>query len=144
MMSRRPRSASAIVAVKLCGSTSSDGATPPACAVCTRPQPAMSGLRQPGQWEDNRAMTLDQARRIELRRLLADDWRIWRGLRLAALDEAPHAFGSSLADWTGTGGSEDRWRSRLTAVPFNLAAYLRGSEAGMVSGADLGDGTAEL
>ncbi|HKA08978.1 MAG TPA: GNAT family N-acetyltransferase [Candidatus Dormibacteraeota bacterium] len=89
-------------------------------------------------------MTVDQPHRIELRRLLADDWRVWRGLRLAALEEAPHAFGSSLADWTGTGDSEDRWRSRLTAVPFHLAAYLCGSEAGMVSGADLGDGTAEL
>jgi len=89
-------------------------------------------------------MTLDQPRRIELRRLLADDWRIWRGLRLAALDEAPHAFRSTLADWTGARDSEDRWRARLTTVPFNQAAYLDGSEAGMVSGADLGDGTAEL
>ena len=89
-------------------------------------------------------MTVDQPRRIELRRVLADDWRIWRGLRQAALQEAPHAFRSTLADWTGTRDSEDRWRARLATVPFNLAAYLGGSEAGMVSGADLGDGAAEL
>jgi ribosomal protein S18 acetylase RimI-like enzyme len=90
------------------------------------------------------AMTADHLHRIDLRRVLADDWRIWRGLRLAALEEAPHAFRSTLADWTGTCDSEDRWRARLTTVPLNLAAYLGGSEAGMVSGADLGDGAAEL
>lgn len=89
-------------------------------------------------------MTVDQPRRIELRRVLADDWHIWRGLRQAALEEAPYAFRSTLADWTGTGDSEDRWRARLTNVPFNLVAYLGGSGAGMVSGADLGDGAAEL
>jgi len=81
-----------------------------------------------------RTMIADQQQQIELRRLVADDWRIWRRLRQAALEEAPDAFSSSLADWTGPGDSEDRWRARLTAVPFNLAAYLGASEAGMVSG----------
>jgi len=89
-------------------------------------------------------MIADQQQQIELRRLVADDWRIWRRLRQAALEEAPDAFSSSLADWTGPGDSEDRWRARLTAVPFNLAAYLGASEAGMVSAVDLGDGAAEL
>jgi ribosomal protein S18 acetylase RimI-like enzyme len=31
---------------------------------------------------------------IELRELTADDWPLWRELRLAALEEAPYAFGS--------------------------------------------------
>jgi GNAT superfamily N-acetyltransferase len=32
-----------------------------------------------------------------MRRLTADDWQIWRDMRLAALSESPRAFASSLA-----------------------------------------------
>lgn len=70
-----------------------------------------------------------------MRRITADDWRLWRRLRLAALEEASYAFSQQLSDWTGPGDTETRWRSRLTAVPFNVVAYLEGSEAGIVSGA---------
>ncbi|MEU5208690.1 GNAT family N-acetyltransferase [Streptomyces sp. NPDC020742] len=72
---------------------------------------------------------------IELQVLTADDWRTWRTLRLAALAEAPYAFGSTLADWQGAGDREERWRGRL-ALPgsHNLLALLDGEPAGMVSG----------
>ncbi|MGW8375129.1 GNAT family N-acetyltransferase [Streptomyces sp. ODS28] len=46
--------------------------------------------------------------------LTSDDWRRWREVRLAALAEAPYAFGSTLADWQGAGDREERWRARLS------------------------------
>ncbi|MBT2502036.1 N-acetyltransferase [Curtobacterium sp. ISL-83] len=49
---------------------------------------------------------------IELRRVTAADWRTWRPVRLAALAEAPDAFGSTLADWVDA--PEHRWRTRLS------------------------------
>ena len=65
---------------------------------------------------------------IELRVLTPDDWRIWRRIRLAALAEAPYAFGSRLADWQGDGDREERWRARL-GIPgsFNVVAVLDGN-----------------
>ncbi|TQJ37055.1 GNAT family N-acetyltransferase [Streptomyces sp. SLBN-115] len=72
---------------------------------------------------------------IELHVLTVDDWREWRELRLAALAEAPHAFGSTLADWQGDNDREERWRARL-AIPgsCNVLALLDGEPAGMASG----------
>lgn len=72
---------------------------------------------------------------IELRVLAPDDWPIWRELRLAALAEAPYAFGSRLADWQGDGDRAERWRGRLE-IPgsHNLVALLDGRPAGMASG----------
>ncbi|MBV6697746.1 GNAT family N-acetyltransferase [Kitasatospora aureofaciens] len=72
---------------------------------------------------------------LELRRLTSDDWPLWRELRLAALAEAPYAFGSTLADWQGAGDHEDRWRSRLE-IPgaLDLVAVLDGTPAAMASG----------
>ncbi len=49
---------------------------------------------------------------IELRTLSADDWRAWRSVRLAALTDAPGAFGSRLQDWADA--PEERWRERLS------------------------------
>ena len=84
---------------------------------------------------------------IELRVLTPDDWRSWRELRLAALTEAPCAFGSRLSDWQGDGDREERWRGRLS-IPgsHNIIAVLDGEPAGMVSGvpAEDEDGAAEL
>jgi ribosomal protein S18 acetylase RimI-like enzyme len=83
---------------------------------------------------------------IELRVLSPDDWPIWRELRLAALAEAPDAFGSRLADWQGDGDREDRWRARLDLPgSYNLVA-IRGSQpAGMASGVPTTeDGVVEL
>lgn len=70
---------------------------------------------------------------IAIRRLGPDDWSGWRELRLAALAEAPGAFGSTLADWAEAG--EDRWRARL-GIPgsHNVLAVLEGRPVGMASG----------
>ncbi|NMP22823.1 GNAT family N-acetyltransferase [Sulfobacillus harzensis] len=72
---------------------------------------------------------------VQTKVLTPDDWRVWRSLRLAALTEAPAAFGSVLADWQGDGDVEERWRHRLTVVAFNVMADVAGTPAGMVSGA---------
>ncbi|TCO49321.1 ribosomal protein S18 acetylase RimI-like enzyme [Kribbella antiqua] len=79
---------------------------------------------------------------IELRDIGADDWKLWRELRLAALEEAPYAFGSTLEDWADA--SEQRWRDRLnTPGAFQVIAHLDGTPAGMAGGLPM-DGAAEL
>lgn len=82
---------------------------------------------------------------IEYRVLTPDDWPLWRALRLAALADAPTAFGSTLADWTGAGDTEWRWRARLSDVPFNVVLTWHGEPVGMVSAIDSSaDGSVEL
>jgi ribosomal protein S18 acetylase RimI-like enzyme len=72
---------------------------------------------------------------IESRVLTPDDWPLWRTLRLAALAQAPYAFGSKLADWQGEGDKEERWRARL-AIPdsHTVAVFLDGEPTGIGSG----------
>ena len=71
---------------------------------------------------------------IELRRLGVEDWPLWRDVRLRALAEAPHAFGSTLAQWQGD-GLDARWRARLEEVPLHVVAVDdAGSALGQVSG----------
>lgn len=72
---------------------------------------------------------------IEVVNVSPDEWRMWRELRLAALAEAPRAFGSTLAEWSGAGDTEQRWRARLEEVALNLVALCEGEAAGMVSAA---------
>lgn len=83
---------------------------------------------------------------LTMRTLGPDDWPIWRRLRLTALAEAPHAFGSRLSDWQGDGDREERWRSRL-AVPgsYHAVAELDGEPVGMAGGMSTEqDGIVEL
>lgn len=54
-------------------------------------------------------------------------------MRLRALEEAPYAFGSTLADWQGDGDTEQRWRERLSSVALSVIADLDEKPAGMVS-----------
>src|SRR5947208_16562313 len=78
---------------------------------------------------------------IELRVLTPGDWGVWRELRLAALAEAPYAFGSRLSDWTGEGDREERWQARL-AIPgtLNVVPAVDGGATGMARGVPAGDG----
>lgn len=48
-----------------------------------------------------------------------DGWRLWRELRLAALAEAPAAFGPTLEEWSGAADTEQRWRAHLEDVALN-------------------------
>lgn len=81
---------------------------------------------------------------IELRILTPDDWPLWRALRHAALEEAPYAFGSTLADWQGDGDREARWRARLEPPSHNVIACLAGEPVGMASGMPADDDVVEL
>ena len=47
-----------------------------------------------------------------IRRIGPDDWQIFREIRLAALQEAPYAFGSTYEGEVAA--SEESWRHRLT------------------------------
>jgi RimJ/RimL family protein N-acetyltransferase len=77
---------------------------------------------------------------VELRELSADDWPVWRELRLAALAEAPYAFGSRLADWQGDGDREERWRQRLGASgSYHVVALLDARPVGMAGGIPTAD-----
>jgi ribosomal protein S18 acetylase RimI-like enzyme len=81
---------------------------------------------------------------LALRHLQEDDWESFRSVRLAALTEAPYAFGSTVADWSGANDTEDRWRGRLTAVPFNVIASENDLPVGMVSGTSPQEDRVEL
>jgi ribosomal protein S18 acetylase RimI-like enzyme len=71
---------------------------------------------------------------VEVHRLSPDDWRLWRIVRLQALEDAPYAFGTSLSEWQGDGDLERRWRHRLEDVPFNVVAVVDGRPVGQGSG----------
>ena len=57
-----------------------------------------------------------------IRTLHPADWTVYRELRLAALGESPHAFGSTLAEETAR--PDDAWAARLAAPA--LGAYRQG------------------
>jgi RimJ/RimL family protein N-acetyltransferase len=73
---------------------------------------------------------------VAIRPISPDEWPLFRELRLAALEEAPYAFETALADWQGANDTEQRWRRRLTGVPFNAIAYLDDAPGGMASGTE--------
>jgi GNAT superfamily N-acetyltransferase len=50
---------------------------------------------------------------MQVRQIQPDEWRAYRAIRLAALAEAPDAFGSSLAREQAM--PDERWRERTTA-----------------------------
>ena len=88
-------------------------------------------------------MVSSPARGMVLRVVGADDWPVWRELRLASLTDAPEAFWSTLADWSGPNDTEARWRERLSTTPFNLVAEVDGVAVGMVSAGEPWEGGAD-
>lgn len=74
---------------------------------------------------------------IDLVRLGPDDWREFREVRLASLRDTPAAFGARHADWVDA--TEERWRSRLTEVPFTVVARSGTRPVGVVSGTESGE-----
>jgi ribosomal protein S18 acetylase RimI-like enzyme len=76
--------------------------------------------------------------------LHADDWPLWRHLRLQALAESPDMYGSTLAEWTGTGDTEERWRQRFSTVPLNIVVHCDGEPAGIVGAYEQPGGAVEL
>ncbi|KAL7940413.1 acyl-CoA N-acyltransferase [Trichoderma barbatum] len=85
---------------------------------------------------------------IELRTLSADDWEAWRAVRLAALANAPDAFGSGFNDWVNA--TEAQWRNRLS-IPDAIDLVVHevddtGGEraVGMATGVPTGHGGAEI
>jgi ribosomal protein S18 acetylase RimI-like enzyme len=68
-----------------------------------------------------------------VKRILPDEWQVYRQVRLTALAEAPYAFMSTLEREQGFG--EDIWRQRLgspTAATF--LAWRDGEPAGTATG----------
>ena len=49
---------------------------------------------------------------MNIRQIGADDWQVFREIRLAALREAPYAFGSTFE--AEAGAAEERWRRAVT------------------------------
>lgn len=72
----------------------------------------------------------------ELVRIGPENWREFREVRLAALSDAPGAFGSRHADWVDA--SEHRWRARLADVPFTVVARGDHGPVGVASGVTSG------
>jgi GNAT superfamily N-acetyltransferase/ketosteroid isomerase-like protein len=79
---------------------------------------------------------------ISVRAVGVDDWATWRELRLAALADAPDAFGATLQQWRDA--DETRWRERLAAGALHLVADLDDKPAGMVGAVDDPDGGVQL
>jgi ribosomal protein S18 acetylase RimI-like enzyme len=70
---------------------------------------------------------------VMVRRLGPDDWPVWRAVRLAALADAPRAFGSSLDREEAFG--EGEWRQWLDPASGLSAIAMLGEEvAGAVGG----------
>ena len=68
---------------------------------------------------------------VTIVRCAADDWRAYREVRLAALTDAPHAFGSTLARELSL--TEAEWRARLVRGA-TFMAMVADARAGTATG----------
>jgi ribosomal protein S18 acetylase RimI-like enzyme len=80
---------------------------------------------------------------VFVREIAADDWELMRDVRLAALAEAPDAFGSTYAREIAFG--EEQWRGRISDRSVTFFAYTDPVEspAGL-AGVYVEDGVADL
>lgn len=69
---------------------------------------------------------------VELRRIGADDWALWRDVRLKALADAPEAFYSTLERERAY--DEARWREWMTGARVHVVAFDNETPVGLVGG----------
>ena len=75
---------------------------------------------------------------VEVRHVGADDWRVWRGIRLRSLREAPEAFGSTYEHEVGF--AEQDWRDRLGSGGPAVLAFAGTEPVGIGAGFQDRDG----
>lgn len=81
---------------------------------------------------------------VVVREVTAGDWELMRDMRLAALAEAPHAFGSTYAREVAF--TEAQWRGRISDRSVTYLAYDEpgGAAPAGLAGVHVEDGTAEV
>jgi ribosomal protein S18 acetylase RimI-like enzyme len=81
---------------------------------------------------------------VEIREVAGEDWQEMRDVRLAALREAPRAFGSTYAREAPF--TEEQWRARISDRSVTFLAYLPpAAQAAGIAGAYVGeDGIAQV
>jgi GNAT superfamily N-acetyltransferase len=80
---------------------------------------------------------------VMVRELAAGDWELLRDVRLAALSEAPYAFGSTYAREVAF--TEEQWRARILNRGVTFFGFLADvTEPAGVGGVYTGDGVADL
>ena len=77
------------------------------------------------------AFMLNDVPVVLIREVLPDDWEVMRDIRLAALREAPYAFGSTYAREAPF--TEARWRARISDRAVTYLAYVPGSPSRLAS-----------
>jgi GNAT superfamily N-acetyltransferase len=75
--------------------------------------------------------TLAAMEPITVRRLGLEYWSVWRNVRLAALEEAPGAFASTLAREQAF--EEDIWRARMSGPGVHVMAFASQQPVGIAA-----------
>jgi GNAT superfamily N-acetyltransferase len=80
---------------------------------------------------------------VSVRTVAGGDWELMRDVRLAALQDAPDAFGSTYAREALF--TEEQWRGRINARSVTFFAYVTGiGEPAGLAGVYVDDGVADL